>query len=656
MGVKCVDKEIVKSKPCGFFAIFILSSLLLICNASAQCGDCNDGNACTRDYCDGERCFHEPQSCDDAGSSVWPFSAIKANDGNPDNMESSRQNGPGATNISEDCDDKNPCTRDYYGEAGCVHDLVNCDDGNACTMDYCGAAGCVHDPVNCDDANTSTADLCSPSGCINTPLSREGGNANINLLEIINPVQTKSPEMVMDENTAVNESQESQVVNDSDFLLPVCDDGDPCTTDTYNGASCIYESVDCNDGNDSTLDSCSNGACINKPIDYEMVLSENSCDDHDPCTDDTFNGTGCENTPRTCEDGNDSTLDSCSNGVCVNEPTDREIILSENNSTLLSSGEALMAHHPHGCDEHNPCDDGNPATYDYCYKGKCYNTTTSCDDGNNCTKDSYNGTACVHVLDCGDGDACTTDTCDGEECKHTPKSCDDGNPCTADTCDHKKGCQSRWKCDDSNPCTVDHCDTDGGCWHSYVVCPSGKICINGVCQYPYYVYAVPYYYPPYAPAASTLPAAQSYIIPAGTVITLPWGQTVTSLSPLRVENGMAYAGVSPLRFTRVLGTNQPVSGSQSGPLISEQAEMIGLAWKDAFFNLTLVQPNGSALPAQSDSRDEVHLVGSNYNYYFLKSPARGNWTIEIRPINPGANGAGFSLLTGLVKGAPSLQL
>lgn len=84
--------------------------------------------------------------------------------------------------------------------------------------------------------------------------------------------------------------------------------------------------------------------------------------------------------------------------------------------------------------------------------------------------------------------------------------------------------------------------------------------------------------------------------------------------------------------------------------------MIGLAWKDAFFNLTLVQPNGSALPAQSDSRDVVHLVGSNYNYYFLKSPARGNWTIEIRPINPGANGAGFSLLTGLVKGAPSLQL
>jgi hypothetical protein len=616
-------------------------------------------------------------------------------------MESLRQNGPEAINKSPDCDDKNPCTRDYYGETGCVHDLVNCDDKNACTTDYCGAAGCVHDPVNCDDGNASTADLCSPSGCINTPLSREGGNANINLLEIINPVQTKSPEMVMDENTTVNEYQESQVVNETDFLLPVCDDGDPCTTDTYSGTGCIYESVDCNDGNDSTLDSCSNSVCVNEPIVREMVFSENdrsgpssseapvadlpicddhhpcddgnpatydycfkgecynttkSCDDEDSCTTDEYNGVDCIYGLKDCNDGNDSTLDSCSNGVCVNEPTDGEIILSENNSTLLSSSEALMAHHPHECDDHNPCDDGNPDTYDYCYKGKCYYTTTSCDDKKNCTKDSYNGTACVNVPDCGDGDACTIDTCEGGECKHTLKNCDDRNPCTADTCDHKKGCQNRWKCDDGIPCTVDHCDKDGSCWHSYVVCPSGKICINGVCQYPYYFYAAPYYYHPYAPAASTLPAAQSYIIPAGTVITLPWGQQVTCLGPLRVENGMAYAGVSPLRFTRVLGVNQPVSGSQSGPLISEQAEMIGLAWKDAFFNLTLIQPNGIALPAQSDSRDVMHLVGANYNYYFLKSPARGNWTIEIRPINPGANGAGFSLLTGLVKGGPSLQL
>jgi hypothetical protein len=47
----------------------------------------------------------------------------------------------------------------------------------------------------------------------------------------------------------------------------------------------------------------------------------------------------------------------------------------------------------------------------------------------------------------------------------------------------------------------------------------------------------------------------------------------------------------------------------------------------------------------------IHLIGPYYDYYFLKNAAQGNWGIEIRPINPGANGAGFSLINGLVKGA-----
>ena len=79
--------------------------------------------------------------------------------------------------------------------------------------------------------------------------------------------------------------------------------------------------------------------------------------------------------------------------------------------------------------------------------------------------------------------------------------------------------------------------------------------------------------------------------------------------------------------------------------------MIGLSWKDASFTLTLIQPNGSALPVQGDNQNVIHLIGSNYDYYFLRNAAQGNWGIEIRPINPGANGVGFSLINGLVKGA-----
>ena len=452
----------------------------------------------------------------------------------------------------------------------------------------------------------------APSGCVNTPLLEESSNAYS--LEFLSPVIPEMQNENATENTTINESQ--SVIEEATVQL-ICDDGDPCTTNSYNGTGCVYALINCDDGNESTLDSCRDGACINEPIDSGSILSENnstalsssealmaghpqSCDDHDPCTVDTLNGTMCEHKPKIC-------------------------------------------------------DDGKANTFDYCFEGVCYNTTTSCDDGNNCTIDSYNGTACVHSpKNCDDHNACTIDTCDNGKCVHTPKNCNDGNPCTYDKCDRKIGCYNPWKCDDGNPCTIDYCDSVWGCIHSPVVCGQGKTCINGVCQYPYYPYAAPYY--PYVAPSSPLPSAQSYTIPAGTAITLPWGQSATALNALKVENGIAYSsaapGASPLRFVRLLGLeNQAISGYQSGLSISERAEMIGLSWKDARFNLTLIQPNGSILPVQGDNQNVVHLVGSNYDYYFLRSAAIGNWSIEIRPINPGTNGVGFSLITGLVKGA-----
>jgi hypothetical protein len=96
---------------------------------------------------------------------------------------------------------------------------------------------------------------------------------------------------------------------------------------------------------------------------------------------------------------------------------------------------------------------------------------------------------------------------------------------------------------------------------------------------------------------------------------------------------------------------QAISGYQTEQSISQRSEMIGLSWKDASFTLTLIQPSGSTLPVQGDNRNVIHLIGPTYDYYFLRNAAQGNWGIEIMPINPGANGAGFSLISGLVKGA-----
>jgi hypothetical protein len=267
---------------------------------------------------------------------------------------------------------------------------------------------------------------------------------------------------------------------------------------------------------------------------------------------------------------------------------------SENNSTSESIDQGVLASHSgnNSCRIDKDCDDKNITTFDYCYKGECYHSPTSCDDNKPCTTDSYNGTAC----------------------KNVPKRCGSGKTCIDGTCKY-----------------VDHPDN---------------------VYYPYNFY-YPYTYP-YAEPYSYNQPIKSYTIPAGTAITLPWGAKATALDTLKVENGIAYSGTSPLRFVRDLGRNQAVSGYQSNLLISDQAEMIGLSWQTNPFTVVLIQPNGSVLPLKGDNQNVLHPIGSNYDYYYLRSPAKGNWNVEIRPANPGTGGEGFSLITGLVRGAAPL--
>lgn len=586
-------KEISGDKLCKSLIIFILCNLFLTGCVSAQCGDCDDKNPCTKDICDGTICKHKPQSCEEAISpTVVPF-GIGANSGTGEREDGEGQRNQGYSIFREEINSSAESNEQPSPEPSARSSAEVCDDNNPCTRDSYGAGGCVYDPVNCDDGNPGTADFCGPSGCGHTPLLGAGSNANVNVPEIPGPVL---PDVLpyIDENFTINEPENQ--------------------AEKPNGiAARVAEAV----------------------------------------------------APQSCDDGNDSTLDSYRDGACVNEPIDIRSSISENDSNARSSSEALMAGHARRCDDHNPCtedilvdgkcenkpikcDDGNPSTFDYCYKGMCYNTTTSCDDENLCTIDSYNGKICVY----------------------TRNRCDDGKPCTYDRCDPRTGCFNPWKCNDNNPCTVDTCDPVRGCVNSPVVCGPGKKCINGVCRYlcnpcyPYYPYH-PYYpydayiYPYVAPistAPTAVPPVQSYTIPAGTVITLPWSSSVTALGILKVENGIAYSSGSPLRFVRTPALEeQAVSGLVTGLPISEKAYMIGLSWKDAGFTLALIKPDGSTLPVQGDNQEVIHHVGSKYDYYFLKNAGQGNWGIEVRPVNAGASGAGYSLITGLVRGAAPIN-
>ena len=96
-------------------------------NAGLSCGeancsecddnqDCNDGDLCTLDICDGGICVHEPDT------TFCP-------------------------------DDNNPCTIDVCMLSQCNYFDVVCDDNDLCTDDVCNTDNgqCVFTPVNCDD-------------------------------------------------------------------------------------------------------------------------------------------------------------------------------------------------------------------------------------------------------------------------------------------------------------------------------------------------------------------------------------------------------------------------------------------------------------------------------------------------------------------------
>jgi len=230
--------------------------------------------------------------------------------------------------------------------------------------------------------------------------------------------------------------------------IPSCDDGDPCTVDSWDGRKCVHEPLDCDDGNPCTTDYCSFGQCRHKPLD---------CDDGNPCTVDFCYGGECIYEPIDCDDKNPCTTDDCAGGECVHEPIDCD---DGNPCTADSCYGGRCTHEPIDCDDKNPC------TTDACDGGECAHEPIDCDDGNPCTTDSCYGGRCTHEpIDCGDGDPCTTDACDDGECVHEPLDCDDEDPCTTDDCDGGRCNHEPIDCDDGDPATEDSC-SEGACVHT----------------------------------------------------------------------------------------------------------------------------------------------------------------------------------------------
>ena len=287
------------------------------------------------------------------------------------------------------------------------------------------------------------------------------------------------------------------------LAAPNCDDGEPCTTDSCDGAtgSCkhvpLTDASVCDDGNACTTDErCNSGVCKVSSLGGTTT----NCDDGKFCTTDTCSVTGgCAHTNSTdpCDDGKPCTSgDTCTNGSCV--PTGNTC---EDNNLCTddlcdSVGACSHVNNTLSC-----AADSNGCTLDICAGGICTHNL-NCDDGIACTKDACstdttNPYVCTHAplgsVPCDDGFACSSnDTCTGGACKGTIKSCDDNSACTTDYCNATTGgCQYVAKCDDSNPCTDDACDaTTGACTHSAntascsdgLGCTASDTCASGVCK------------------------------------------------------------------------------------------------------------------------------------------------------------------------------
>ncbi|MGB0588113.1 MAG: hypothetical protein ACPGU1_00400 [Myxococcota bacterium] len=408
----------------------------------------------------------------------------------------------------DDAGDVTPCTP---GEPGCGcaddADCMNLDDGNLCNgRMVCTDGECVEDTAvpSCDG---DTGNPCTVSSC-------DPASGGCRIVEL-------PTGMDCDDGDACtpNDRCEAGVCRSSPRIL--CDDHNPCTTDSCSDGACTYTTDDalpCDDGNGCTVDdACNSGLCLGTSGEACGCETDDDCtayDDADAC-----------NGVVTCESGvckvKLSSLvicatpgaDSCGAEVCNPE-----------------TGSCDFVNHPNGAG----CDDSDPCTVDdQCAAGNCVSNALTCEAGPCDTgacipglgicqhTPTEDGTDCVGEAACSDGatcqaglcvpsvDACpcgTDDDCAAEDdddlcngsmrciqgrCAIDPEtvvSCTADSVCAGASCDPATGectvedVDDGTACDDGDACTqADNC-VDGACVGEVITCDGDGPCVIADCH------------------------------------------------------------------------------------------------------------------------------------------------------------------------------
>ncbi|MCB9738911.1 MAG: hypothetical protein H6747_06555 [Deltaproteobacteria bacterium] len=337
----------------------------------------------------------------------------------------------------------------------------------------CVAGACSTEGTLCDDGNPCTKDSCDPvTGCASTPddsldcgvgATCFGGAC---LAKICQPGET----------ICLGNSAQTCVAKGTKYAV---------TTDcaTLDGTCSIGV--------------CSAGVCSS---------SAKSCDDGNPCTDDSCNAaSGCVHTALDavlCGSGGYCMAKSCVPQVCA--PGSKQCkgdavqICDALGSTWLSGEDCAAL--------------GGSCGVGTCSDGVCKSAGVDCDDANPCTVDSCSAASgCVHAaqtgVGCGTGKVCSAGTCVDQLCAPGSTSCNgsklqlcdasgaqftplgdcaaSNSACVQGSCTAGACVFTGKACDDGNPCTTDSCSTVSGCIATPMVngaeCGAGAACYAGTC-------------------------------------------------------------------------------------------------------------------------------------------------------------------------------
>lgn len=154
------------------------------CQTSKDCGcaNCDDGDPCTIDDCEGAGCTHSPVQCSSLGPCL--INTCKAAPGGGYQCVSSAVASVAPLAVPVVCSPfavVSGCDPGYTCKAlddnpvvgWCAPTLqVPCEDGLACTAgDVCDKGACRAGPMpDCDDDNPCTLDSCGAKGCTSIPI------------------------------------------------------------------------------------------------------------------------------------------------------------------------------------------------------------------------------------------------------------------------------------------------------------------------------------------------------------------------------------------------------------------------------------------------------------------------------------------------------